>query len=75
LVNFWVPRQFVLDIDRASAGPSAKGRNTALVNAWWVALVAHTAAAVLAVCVIERLTAQQGAALRAVSPVEPLAHA
>jgi hypothetical protein len=101
LVNLWVPRQFVLDIDRASAGPSAKGRNTALVNAWWVALVAHTvvgavevgagqeatigfivvsaglntAAAVLAVCVIERLTAQQGAALRAVSPVEPLAHA
>jgi hypothetical protein len=99
--NWWFPRHVVLDIERASASASEKGRNTVLVNTWWVVWAAHTvvitvgllvsqgattpfivvteglniAAAVLAICVIEHITALQGAAFRATSPVEPLAHA
>ncbi|WP_246144658.1 DUF4328 domain-containing protein [Actinacidiphila oryziradicis] len=101
VINWWVPRQIVLDIERASSGTSQKGGDTVLVNIWWVVWAAHSAvvlvwdligrgtstpvivvsegldiaAAVLAICVIERITALQGAALRTMSPVEPLAHA
>jgi hypothetical protein len=42
VVNLWVPRAFVVDVQRASAGRAEKGPNTALVNAWWGFLVAHT---------------------------------
>lgn len=42
VVNLWVPRTFVLDVQRASAGGAEKRPNTALVNTWWVFLVAHS---------------------------------
>jgi hypothetical protein len=42
LVNFWVPRGFVLEIGRATSPTWEKGRNTTLVNAWWVAFAVHT---------------------------------
>jgi hypothetical protein len=29
-VNLWIPRQFVLDIDRATTGTSESGRNSVL---------------------------------------------
>lgn len=41
VVNLWVPRAFVVNVQRAS-GRAEKGPNTALVNAWWGFLVAHT---------------------------------
>jgi hypothetical protein len=101
VVNWWFPRQFLLNIERASGGTSEKGHSSVLVNTWWVVWVANSgvtsvgllvgqgnttpflvvsdglyiAAAVLAVCVIGRITALQGAALRTMSPVEPLTHA
>jgi hypothetical protein len=63
VINWWVPRQIVLDIERASSGTSQV-----------VSEGLDIAAAALAICVIERITALQGAALRTMSPVEPLAH-
>jgi len=42
VVNLWVPRAFVVNVQRASAGRAEKGPNTALVNTWWGFLVAHT---------------------------------
>jgi hypothetical protein len=88
VVNLWVPRAFVVNVQRASVGRAEKGPNTALVNTWWGFLVAHTVvtgmgqqmgergsvpfivlseglnvtAAVLAVRVIQHITALQGAA-------------
>ncbi|MFJ3671173.1 DUF4328 domain-containing protein [Streptomyces sp. NPDC090106] len=41
VVNFFVPRQFVLDIGRASSPSWEQGRGTMLVNLWWVAWIAH----------------------------------
>lgn len=42
VVNLWVPRRFVLEIQRASSAPATdKGRDDLLVNAWWVAWAAH----------------------------------
>ncbi|MFE0547081.1 DUF4328 domain-containing protein [Streptomyces sp. NPDC058891] len=41
LVNFFVPRQFVLDIGRASSASWEEKRDATLVNLWWVAWIAH----------------------------------
>ncbi|MFJ9714314.1 DUF4328 domain-containing protein [Streptomyces sp. NPDC101234] len=100
VVNFFVPRQFVLGIGRASSASWEQKRDTTLVNLWWVAWIAHvvllmvggrvdpgsmaflvvaealtTAAAVLLVLVIERITTLQSAALGATVPVAPLSQA
>jgi Domain of unknown function (DUF4328) len=84
IVNWWVPRRFLLDVQRASGGTTE-----GLVNAWAVFWVLRSttgfgqmlpgavtnvpylvveegvdlAAAALAVCVIQRLTALQGRTL------------
>ncbi|MEV6740633.1 DUF4328 domain-containing protein [Streptomyces sp. NPDC051104] len=44
VINWWFPRQFVLDIERASAGASQKASNAALVNAWWASRPTRTPA-------------------------------
>ncbi|MFI0813715.1 DUF4328 domain-containing protein [Streptomyces echinatus] len=41
VVNFLVPRQFVLDIGRASSASWEQKRDTTLVNLWWVAWITH----------------------------------
>ncbi|MEU3507300.1 Gfo/Idh/MocA family oxidoreductase [Streptomyces longwoodensis] len=41
VVNFIVPRRFVLDIGRASSLAWREKRDTTLVNLWWAAWVAH----------------------------------
>ncbi|MFJ9024090.1 DUF4328 domain-containing protein [Streptomyces sp. NPDC102259] len=41
VVNFFVPRQFVLDIGRASSASWEQKRDTTLVNLWWIAWIAH----------------------------------
>ncbi|MFF4041170.1 DUF4328 domain-containing protein [Streptomyces sp. NPDC001816] len=41
VVNFFVPRQFVLDIGRASSALWEEKRDTTLVNLWWVAWITH----------------------------------
>ncbi|MFG2133849.1 DUF4328 domain-containing protein [Streptomyces sp. NPDC048751] len=41
VVNFFVPRQFVLDIGRASSASWGQKRDTTLVNLWWGAWIAH----------------------------------
>ncbi|MGW0729398.1 DUF4328 domain-containing protein [Streptomyces mirabilis] len=41
VVNFFVPRQFVLDIGRASSASWEQKRDTTLVNLWWVAWITH----------------------------------
>ncbi|WP_037684038.1 DUF4328 domain-containing protein [Streptomyces griseus] len=43
VVNFFVPRQFVLDIGRASSASWEHKRDTTLVNLWWIAWIAHVA--------------------------------
>nr|WP_200420546.1 DUF4328 domain-containing protein [Streptomyces sp. Y2F8-2] len=40
VLNWWFPRQFVLAVERASAGVSQKASKAALVNAWWAVRVA-----------------------------------
>ena len=89
LVNLWVPRGLLLGTQRASgARKMDKGRDDALVNAWWLAWAAHVViatvgrssaslpllavtqvlnitAAVLAVCVVQRITSLQSGALGA----------
>jgi hypothetical protein len=101
VVNLWVPRRLVLDVQRASStGATEAERDEVLINAWWVTWVGHAvitvgsqggrgtsilllvvsqafnlAAAVLAICVVQRITALQGAALHANPPFEPLTHA
>ncbi|MEU5254887.1 DUF4328 domain-containing protein [Streptomyces longwoodensis] len=47
-VNFVVPRRFVLDIGRASSLAWRENRDTALVNLWWAAWVAHALVLMLA---------------------------
>ena len=42
VVNLWVPRTFVVKVQRASASGAEKGPKTGLVNTWWGFLVAHT---------------------------------
>ncbi|NEA63329.1 DUF4328 domain-containing protein [Streptomyces sp. SID12488] len=42
VVNFFVPRQIVLDIGRASSASWEQKRDTTLVNLWWGAWVAHS---------------------------------
>lgn len=39
VINFFVPRQIVLDIERASSASWAQERDTRLVNLWWVAWI------------------------------------
>ncbi|MFJ1967294.1 DUF4328 domain-containing protein [Streptomyces sp. NPDC087903] len=41
VVNFFVPRRFVLDIGRASSASWEEKRDTTLVNLWWVAWITH----------------------------------
>ncbi|MFE9127379.1 DUF4328 domain-containing protein [Streptomyces sp. NPDC007148] len=41
VVNFFVPRQFVLDIGRASSASWEEKRGATLVNLWWVAWITH----------------------------------
>ncbi|MFF4488194.1 DUF4328 domain-containing protein [Streptomyces sp. NPDC001544] len=41
MVNFYAPRQVVLDIGRASSGAWGERRDTTLVNLWWAAWVTH----------------------------------
>src|SRR3954470_15408223 len=41
VVNLFVPRQFVLDIGRASSASWEQKRDTTLVNLWWVAWITH----------------------------------
>ncbi|MEU1193839.1 DUF4328 domain-containing protein [Streptomyces sp. NPDC005859] len=41
VVNFFVPRQFVLNIGRASSASWEQWRDTTLVNLWWVAWITH----------------------------------
>ncbi|MGW1159205.1 DUF4328 domain-containing protein [Streptomyces sp. NPDC002513] len=41
VVNFFVPRRFVLDIGRASSASWEQKRDTTLVNLWWVAWITH----------------------------------
>ncbi|WP_405725853.1 DUF4328 domain-containing protein [Streptomyces sp. NBC_01537] len=42
VVNLWVPRAFVANVQRASAGGEGKEPKRGLVNVWWGFLVAHT---------------------------------
>ncbi|MFG3016169.1 DUF4328 domain-containing protein [Streptomyces cinerochromogenes] len=48
VVNFFIPRQFVLDIGRASSASWTQKRDTTLVNLWWAAWIAHALMLVLA---------------------------
>ncbi|MEV6478647.1 DUF4328 domain-containing protein [Streptomyces sp. NPDC051576] len=48
VVNWWVPRRFVLEVERVSADVSGRPRKEALVNAWWTVWVAHSAVSVVA---------------------------
>ncbi|MGW0165962.1 DUF4328 domain-containing protein [Streptomyces sp. NPDC003343] len=41
LVNFFIPRQFVLAIGRASSASWEQKRDARLVNLWWVAWITH----------------------------------
>ncbi|MGW2973442.1 DUF4328 domain-containing protein [Streptomyces mirabilis] len=41
MINFFVPRQIVLDIERASSASWAQERDTTLVNLWWVGWITH----------------------------------
>ncbi|MGR6975065.1 DUF4328 domain-containing protein [Streptomyces cynarae] len=41
VVNFFMPRQHVLDIGRASSASWEQKRDTTLVNVWWVAWITH----------------------------------
>ncbi|POX39682.1 DUF4328 domain-containing protein, partial [Streptomyces sp. Ru72] len=66
VVNWWFPRQFVLDIERASAGVSQKTSNAALINTWWAVWVAHLVVGAVA------LMAGQGSALPFVVVAEGL---
>ncbi|MFJ1805664.1 MULTISPECIES: DUF4328 domain-containing protein [unclassified Streptomyces] len=44
VVNFFIPRQFVLNIGRASSASWEQWRDTTLVNLWWVAWITHAVA-------------------------------
>jgi hypothetical protein len=48
VVNFFVPRRFVLDIGRASSASWEEKRDTTLVNLWWVAWITHALMVVVA---------------------------
>ncbi|MFF9287079.1 DUF4328 domain-containing protein [Streptomyces griseosporeus] len=41
VVNFVVPRRFVIDIGRASSISWNRNRDTTLVNLWWIAWISH----------------------------------
>ncbi|NUP79472.1 MAG: DUF4328 domain-containing protein, partial [Nonomuraea sp.] len=93
VVNLWVPRGLLLGVQRASGVRKMdEGRDDTLVNAWWLAWVAHVVvatlgrsstslpllvvtqvlnitAAVLAVCVVRRITSLQSGAFGAERPV------
>lgn len=43
VVNLWVPRGLVLEVQRASSvGTTVRGRDEVLVNVWWAAWAGHT---------------------------------
>lgn len=48
VVNLFVPRGIVLDIGRASSPSWEAKRDTALVNGWWAAWIAHALVLVIA---------------------------
>lgn len=48
VVNFYVPRRFVLDIGRASSASWKEKRDTTLVNLWWGAWITHALVLVVA---------------------------
>ena len=48
VVNFFVPRQLVLDIGRASSASWEQKRGTTLVNLWWTAWITHAVVLVVA---------------------------
>ncbi|MCX5256922.1 DUF4328 domain-containing protein [Streptomyces canus] len=48
VVNFFVPRRFVLDIGRASSASWEPKRDATLVNLWWIAWIAHALVLVVA---------------------------
>ncbi|MGW9031911.1 DUF4328 domain-containing protein [Streptomyces sp. NPDC055722] len=48
VVNFFVPRQLVLDIGRASSASWEHKRDTTLVNLWWAAWITHALVLVVA---------------------------
>jgi hypothetical protein len=48
VVNFFVPRRFLLDIGRASSASWVQKRDTALVNLWWIAWITHALVLVVA---------------------------
>ncbi|MGW1208284.1 DUF4328 domain-containing protein [Streptomyces sp. NPDC002499] len=48
-VNFVVPRRLVLDIGRAGSAEWEQKRDTALVNLWWGAWIAHALVLMVAV--------------------------
>ncbi|NEC85310.1 DUF4328 domain-containing protein [Streptomyces sp. SID12501] len=48
VVNFFVPRRFVLDIGRASSASWGQKGGTTLVNAWWGAWITHSLVLVVA---------------------------
>jgi hypothetical protein len=41
VVNFFIPRQVVLDIGRASSASWEQKRDTTLVNLWWIVWITH----------------------------------
>jgi hypothetical protein len=48
VVNFFVPRQLILDIGRASSASWEQQRGTTLVNRWWIAWILHAVVLVVA---------------------------
>jgi hypothetical protein len=48
VVNFFVPRRFLLDIGRASSASWVQKRDTTLVNLWWIAWITHALVLVVA---------------------------
>ncbi|WSI30997.1 hypothetical protein OG206_07405 [Streptomyces sp. NBC_01341] len=48
MVNLFVPRRLVLDIGRANSPAWGQKRDTAPVNLWWAALIAHAVVSTLA---------------------------
>jgi hypothetical protein len=48
VVNFFVPRRFVLEIGRASSASWEPKRDTTLVNLWWIAWITHALVLVVA---------------------------
>ncbi|MEV6740849.1 DUF4328 domain-containing protein [Streptomyces sp. NPDC051104] len=81
VLNWWFPRQFVLDIERASADVSQKASKAALVNGWWAVWVAHLVVGAVALTagqataipfIVAAATLTLGAAVLAICVIEHL---